>query len=92
MNMDDKHYKSVVVALLLLLLSFDVFATTSAYPSLSLDKWFVQIYINVNFWVDTILNLIDITVILSRYEGSCKVRKYEWCHQHDYYQIHIPCN
>ena len=78
--MDYKHFESMVVMLLLLLLSFDDFATTSAHPLLVLDKWFVKIYINISFWVDTILNLIDNMVLLPRYEGSCKLRKYEWCH------------
>ena len=41
-------FKVVVVVLLLLLLSFDVFVPTSAHPLLFLDKWFVQIYLNVN--------------------------------------------
>ena len=39
----------VVVALLLLWLSFDVFVPTSAHLLLFLDKWFVQIYLNVGY-------------------------------------------
>ena len=38
----------VVLLLLLLLLLFDVFVPSSAQPLLLLDKWFVQIYLNVN--------------------------------------------
>ncbi len=44
-------FKVVVVVLLLLLvllLSFDVFAPKSTHHLLILDKWFVQIYFNVN--------------------------------------------
>ena len=37
-----------VSSLLLLLLLFDVFVPSSAQPLLLLDKWFVQIYLNVN--------------------------------------------
>ena len=37
----------VVVMLLLLMLSFDVFVPAS--PLLLLDKWLVQIYLNVNY-------------------------------------------
>ena len=35
--------------LLLLLLPFDVFVPTSAHPSLFMDKWFVQIFFDVNW-------------------------------------------
>jgi hypothetical protein len=38
----------VVVVLLILLLSFDVFIPKSAHPLLYLDKWFVQIYLNIS--------------------------------------------
>ena len=41
-------FRIVVVMLLLLLLSFDVFVPTSAHSLLFLDKWFVQIYVNAN--------------------------------------------
>jgi len=41
-------FKVMVVVLLFLLLLFDVFVPTSAHPLLLLDKWFVQIYLNVN--------------------------------------------
>ena len=37
----------VVVVLLLLMLSFDVLVPTSAHPLLFLDKWLLQIYLNV---------------------------------------------
>ena len=39
----------VVVVVLLLLLSFDVFVLTSAHPLFFMDKWFVQMYLNVSF-------------------------------------------
>ena len=39
----------VVVVVLLLLLSFDVCVSTSAHPLLLLDKWYVQIYLNVRY-------------------------------------------
>ena len=39
----------VLVVLLLLLLLSNVSVPTSANPLLFLDKWFVQIYSNVNF-------------------------------------------
>ena len=41
-------FKVVVFVLLLLLLLFDVFVPTSAHPLLLLDKWFVQVYLNVH--------------------------------------------
>ena len=48
----DKHkiqtLKVVVVVLLLLVLSVDVFDPTSAHLLLFLDRWFVQIYISIN--------------------------------------------
>ena len=48
----DEHgiqtFKVVVVMLLLLLLLFDVFAPTNAHPLLFLEKWFIQIYLNVS--------------------------------------------
>ena len=37
----------MVVVLLFLLLSFNVFIPTSAHPLVFLDKWFAQIYLNV---------------------------------------------
>ena len=40
-------FKVMVVVVLLLLLSFNVFVPTSAHPLLPLDNWFVQIYKNV---------------------------------------------
>jgi hypothetical protein len=42
-------FKVVVIVLLLLLLLFDVFVPTSAHSLLFFDKWFVQIYLNVNY-------------------------------------------
>jgi hypothetical protein len=42
-------FEVVVVVLLFLLLSFDVFVPASAQPWLDLNKWFVQIYLNVSF-------------------------------------------
>ena len=42
-------FKVVVVVLLLLFLSFDVFVPTSAHPLLFLDKEFVQMYLSVSF-------------------------------------------
>ena len=51
--MFDEHgiqtFNVVVVVLLLLWVSFDVFVPTSARPLLFLDKWFVQIYLNVSY-------------------------------------------
>ena len=44
-----KKIEIVVVALLPLLLSFDVFVPMSARLLLFLDTWFVQIYLNVNY-------------------------------------------
>ena len=41
-------FEIVVVVLLLLLLLFDVFVPTSAHPLLRLDKWSVQIHLNVS--------------------------------------------
>ena len=41
-------FEIVVIVLLLLLLSFDVFVPASAHHLLFLDKWFVQTYLNVN--------------------------------------------
>ena len=43
----NTNIEVVVVVLLFLLLSFDVFAPTSALPLLFLDKWFGQIYLSV---------------------------------------------
>ena len=52
--MGYKTFEVVVVTLLLMLLSFDVFVTTSVCVCVRfVDKWFVQIYLNV------ILNLMD---------------------------------
>ena len=39
----------MVVELLLLLLSFDVFVPTSAHPLFILDKWALQIIFKVNY-------------------------------------------
>ena len=41
-------YEVVVVVLLIMLLSFNVFVPTSAHPLLFLDEWFVQRYLNVS--------------------------------------------
>ena len=49
-------FKDVVVVLLVLLvllLSFDVFVPKSTHPLLILDKWGVQIYFNVNLVYST---------------------------------------
>ena len=46
--MEYKTYEAMVVVLFLLLLSFDVFIPTSAHPLLSLDKFFIQICLNVH--------------------------------------------
>jgi hypothetical protein len=44
-----KRFKVVVVVVLLfLLLLFDVFVPISACPLLFVDKWFIQIYLNVS--------------------------------------------
>ena len=43
------HTFEVVVVVLLLLLSFDIFVLTSAHPLLFVDMWFVQMYLNVSF-------------------------------------------
>ena len=40
-------FEIMVVVLLLWLLLFDVFVPTSAHLLLFLDKWFVQIHLNV---------------------------------------------
>ena len=40
----------MVVVLLLLLLSFDVFVPTSTHPLLYLDKLFVQMFLKVSLW------------------------------------------
>ena len=49
----DEHglqtFKVVVLVLLLLLLSSDVFVPSSVHPLIFLDKWFIQIYLNVSF-------------------------------------------
>ena len=42
-----QKFKGMVIMLLLLLLLIDVLVPTSAHPLLFLDKWFVQIYLNV---------------------------------------------
>ena len=42
-------FKVLIVLLLLLLLSFDVFVLTNAYLLLVLIKWFVQIYLKYQF-------------------------------------------
>ena len=39
----------VVVVLLLSLSLFDVLVSTSAHPSLFLDKWFVQGYLKISY-------------------------------------------
>ena len=39
----------IVVLMLCLLLSFDVFVSTSTHPLLFRDKWLVQIYLNVSY-------------------------------------------
>ena len=57
----------VVVLSLLLLLSFDVFVPTSAHPLLFVDKWFVQIYLNVNF---TVISL-DVTYYIFACSFHC---------------------
>ena len=41
-------FKVVVVVLLYLLLTSDIFVPTNTHPLLFLDKWFVQIDVNVN--------------------------------------------
>ena len=46
--MGYKTYEVVVVVFLLLLLAFDVFVPTSALPLLLMDKWVVQISLNVS--------------------------------------------
>ena len=50
--MVDKHgiqtFKIVVVVLLRLLVLFDFFVPKSAHPLLFLDRWFVEIYLNVS--------------------------------------------
>jgi len=43
--MEYKHLKLIIV-LLLLLLSFNVFVPTNTHPLLCLDKWFVEMYLN----------------------------------------------
>jgi hypothetical protein len=45
-------FEVAVVVLLRLLLSFDGFVPTSAHLLLVLDKWFVQIYLNVSYLYD----------------------------------------
>ena len=49
----DKHgiqtLEVVIVVLLLLWLLFDAFIPTSTHPLLVLDKWFIQICLNVSF-------------------------------------------
>jgi hypothetical protein len=47
--MEDKAFKVVIVMLLLLLLLFDIFILRSVHPLIFLDKWFVQIYLNVSY-------------------------------------------
>ena len=44
-------FEVVVVVLLFLLLSFDVFVPTNAHPLSFLDKWFVQLFLNDSFFV-----------------------------------------
>ena len=41
-------FKVAVVVLLFLLLTSDIFVPTNTHPLLFLDKWFVQIDVNVN--------------------------------------------
>ena len=41
-------FNIVVVVLLLLMLLFDVFVFKNAHPLLFLNKWFVQIYLNIS--------------------------------------------
>ena len=41
-------FEVVVVVLLLWLLLFNIFVSTSVHPLLYLDMWFVQIYLNVS--------------------------------------------
>ena len=40
-------FEFVIVVMLLLMLSFDVVVLTSAHPLSILDKWFAQIYLQV---------------------------------------------
>ena len=47
-------------------------------------------YTRVIIWVNTILNHIDTTAILSRYEDSCLVYRPEWNQKHKYCQMPIP--
>ena len=42
-------FEVAVVVLLVLLLQFDIFIPTSTHLLLFLDKWFVQMYLNVGF-------------------------------------------
>jgi hypothetical protein len=49
MKSNPKKSEIVVVALLLLVLLYDVFVSMSARLLLFLDMWFVQIYLNVSY-------------------------------------------
>ena len=42
-------FEVVVVVLLLMLLLLDALSPTCAHPLLIFSKWFVQLYLNVNF-------------------------------------------
>ena len=37
-----------------------------------------SVYIQITIWVRTILNHIEISAILPKYEGSCMVYRPEW--------------
>ena len=52
-------FEVVIIVLLLLLLSFDVFVPTSAHTFLVMDKWFVQIYLNVSCLLFIVLVSVD---------------------------------
>ena len=47
--MEYNAFKVVIVTLLLLLLLFDISILTIVCPLTFLDKWFVQIYLNVSY-------------------------------------------
>jgi hypothetical protein len=65
--------KVLVVVLLLLLLSFDIFVPTSAHPLTCLNKWFVQVlYLIVSFNKHTVSYMFKEQTLQSNIQGNPK--------------------
>ena len=82
-------FKVVVVVFLVLLLSFDVFVSTSAHPLLFLDKWCLHVYLNfthtsMNTHMVAIYYQGQITLVYFRYLLNIKDFLVIYMHLHLY--------